>query len=300
MDISTVLTYIKDLFATFMILLTMISPAFGNNVETYEAKNPDELIASFVAVSDIHVETNNPKTYNNFYNLLKGIKAGENIDAVIYTGDNVMNGQELENIFFYSAVKVMKPAEKNYVLAGNHDLGNKSGDFYALHENYLLNNKLYLGENLGNGYFYRVVNGCYLISLISEDPTSWEFVISEEQFAWLEAVLQEAQSEDAPILVFNHFPLYYPGGPGARLSNLLNQYGADLFLYGHYHNEIGADNFSTWNGTNIINLPRATEGSEFEPGIGVVIEVYEDEILVRTRDFIKGQWLEDLTYSYDY
>ena len=212
MEIKSVISYIKALFATFMILLTMMSPAFGDSGETFEATNPDELIASFAVVSDIHVESNQPKAYGKLYQVLEGIKAGKDIDAVIYTGDNVMNGQLIENLFFYTAVKSMKPSENNYVLAGNHDLGNSSGDYESLLDNYILNNKLFLGEDVGKGYFYRVVNGCYIISLISEEPSTWGLVIGEEQFTWLEDVLKEAQAADAPIFVFNHFPVNYSGG----------------------------------------------------------------------------------------
>lgn len=298
MDITTVITYLKDLFATFMILLTMLSPAAG--VTEFEAERPDELIASFVAVSDIHVETNNPASYENFSKLLSGIKAGKDVDAVIYTGDNVMNGQDLENFFFYSAVRIMTPAKHNLVLAGNHDLGNTEGDYNKLLENYIKNNKIFFNEDLGKGYYYRVINGCYIISLISEDETTWEFIMSDEQYAWLEGVLQEAQKTDAPVLVFNHFPIFINNATGTRLAALLNEYGADLFTYGHYHNDMGADNFGTWNGVSIINLPRSTEITEYEGGDGIVIEVYENEILVRARNFITGEWIEDLVYTYEY
>ena len=39
MDTSTVLNYIKELFASLLILLTMMSPAFGDSGETFEATN---------------------------------------------------------------------------------------------------------------------------------------------------------------------------------------------------------------------------------------------------------------------
>lgn len=301
MDITTVLNYIKELFATFMILLTMMSPAFGNSGATYEAQKPDELITSFVVLSDIHVETNNSASYKYLYETLEGVKAGEDVDAVIYTGDNVMNGQDLENILFYSAVNAMDPAEKNFVLAGNHDLGNSAGDYEKLLKSYINYNKLFLGEDVGKGYFYRVVNGCYIISLVSEEPTTWGLVIGEEQFAWLEGVLKEAQVAAAPIFVFNHFPIRYEGGSSERLAALLNQYGADLFVHGHYHDHpIYAGNFYKDHGINSINLTRPTEVNLFEAGEGIVIEVYEDEFVVRVRNFITGQWKEDLVYTYAY
>lgn len=301
MDISTVMNYVKDLLATFMIMITMIFPSMSNKAETFEATNPDELVTSFVVVSDIHVETNQPEAYRNLYKVFEGIKMGKDIDAVVYTGDNVMNGQPLENILFYTAVKAMKPSENNFVLAGNHDLGNSAGDYEALLEDFIRYNKVYLGEDVGKGYYYRVLNGCYLISLVSEEPSTWGLVISEEQFTWLEGVLKEAKETDAPVFVFNHFPLNYSGGSGERLTELLNEYGADLFVHGHYHDHpIYAGNFYNYGGIDSVNLTRPTQIDNFDAGEGIVVEVYENEFIVRVRNFITGEWKEELTYTYEF
>lgn len=302
MDISTVLIFIKDVLATLMILLTMMSPAFGGNGKAYEAEKPDELITSFVVASDIHVETNNPKSYQNLNDVLYGVKAGKDVDTVIYTGDNVMNGQLLESFFFYSAIRSVMPAENNFVVAGNHDLGNGEGDLPQLLKNYIANNKLFLGNDVGEGYYYRVVDGCYMIALISEDPTSEDFMMGRQQFNWLEGVLKEAKAADAPIFVFNHFPLrYLDNGSEVKydeLGALLKQYKTELYIHGHIHNDMGTDNFYSDSYVDSINLPRITETTDYKAGDGIVVEVYEDEILVRARDFIDGEWIEGLEYTY--
>ncbi len=299
MDISTIITFIKDVLASFMILVNMISPAAQSQAVAYSAENPNELIASFAVVSDIHVETNNPESYQNFSEVLNGIKAGEDIDAVIYTGDNVMNGQVTEDLLFYSAVRSVKPAENNFVVSGNHDLGNTEGDYETLYKKFLVNNALYLNNFISKGYYYRVVNGCYIIILASEDTSTWEFRMSEEQFSWLEGVLKEADAADAPIFVFNHFPLrYLKDSDPSRLADLLKEYDAELFVHGHIHDDMGADNFYNSYGVDSINLPRVTEITEYAAGDGIVIEVYEDEVVVRARDFVKGEWIEGLRYTY--
>lgn len=299
MEISTVLIYLKDLFATIMVLLTMFSPAFGGNAEKFQAKNPDELVASFAVVSDVHVETNNPESYNNLNGVLEGIKAGENIDAAIYTGDNVMNGQFLENVLFYSALKAVNPAKENIVLVGNHDLGNGAGDHVKSTDDFLANNRLYLGRKLDNIYSYQVINGCYVISLATEHGDPVGSMMSDEQLAWLEDVLKEAQAADAPILVFNHFPIRMLVDRNADdFAALLKKYDVDLYVHGHIHDDLGTDNFYTWGGVNCINLPRITEITDYEAGDGIIIEVYENEILVRGRDFINGNWVDGLEYTY--
>ena len=251
MDTSTVLMYIKDLLATVMILLTMFSPAFGGKAEKYQAEKPDELIASFAVVSDVHVETNNPESYNNLNKVLDGIKAGENLDAAIFTGDNVMNGQFLENVLFYSAVRAVKPAKENLVIVGNHDLGNGAGDDAKSTDDFIANNRLYLGRKLDNLYYYQVINGCYIICLATEQGDPNGSLMSDAQLAWLEVVLKEAQAADAPTLVFHHFPIrMLDGRDGTELSSLLKKYGVDLYVHGHIHDDLGTDNFYTWDGVN--------------------------------------------------
>ncbi len=309
MDFTTVIIYLKDLFATILTLLMMISPAFGGTGVPYAAERPDELITSFVAVSDIHVETNQPKSYSKLYDVLEGIKAGEDIDSVFYTGDNVMNGQVLEDLFFYSAIRAINPAENNFVLAGNHDYGNgaEGTDSAKLREKYLMNNALYLGNKLENDYYYRVIDGVYMICLVSERPDTEDFTMTKAQLEWLEGVLKEAKEADAPVFVFNHYPLRYldlDGTEGAEvdkteLAALLKAYDVELFIHGHIHDEIGRDNFYNSYGVDCINLCRVTEITDYEAGDGIVVEVYEDEIVVRVRNFIKGEWDEELRYVYD-
>ncbi len=265
----------------------------------YEAERPDDLITNFAVVSDIHVETNFPQSYENFSDVLYGVKAGEDIDAVVYAGDNVMNGQVAEDFLFYSALGIMKPAKHNLVVAGNHDVGNGEGDYEQLRKKFLANSALYLGNVLTKDYYCKVINGCYMIVLSSEDETASGFNMTEEQFTWLEGVLKEAEEKDARVFVFNHFPIrYLRDSAPQRLADFLKEYICELFIHGHIHDHLGADNFYSSYGVDCINLPRVTETTDYEAGDGIVVEVYDDEIVVRGRDFIKGEWIEGLRFAY--
>ena len=308
MEMSTVIAFAKELIASVVILLTMMSPAIGKTGVPYEAKKADELVMSMSVVSDVHVETNNSASYKNFYEVLKGIKAGKDIDAVAYLGDNVMNGQITENILFYNAIKAMKPAEEQFLIVGNHDLGNGEGNYKSSCKDFIANNKLYVGNKLETTYYYRIVNGCYIIALASEDELAQEYHMSDAQIEWMKGVLEEAKAANAPIIVLNHFPIYLIKGEDSNgnprdyreIAWILNQYDKLLFLHGHYHNDLGADNFYDWWGVKCINLPRTTEVTEFEAGDGIVIEVYNDHYLVKGRDFIKGEWVDGLEYTYNF
>ncbi len=305
MDIATVTLFIKQVMSTLMILLTMLVPSFGGAADAYSAKNPDDLVTSFVAVSDIHVETNNPDSYQNLADVLKGIKAGQNVSTVVYTGDNVMNGQVLEDFFFYSALRAVMPAENNFVLAGNHDFGNGEGDYAELRSKYITNNAVYMWNKLDKEYFYRVVDGIYFVALCSEDPETSDYTMSRAQYDWLEGVLTQAQEKDAPVFVFAHFPIRYLNPSkgsevtAAELGALLDGYDVELYVHGHIHNDIdGLDNFYSNYGVDCINLCRVTETTEYEAGDGIVVEVYDDEFVVRTRNFITGEWVEELEFTY--
>lgn len=299
MDIQTIFNFAKEMIATILILLTMWSPAFGESTVSYTAERPDELVASFAAVSDVHIETNRAETFKNFKGVLEGIKGGEDIDAVVYTGDNVMNGQITENLFFYLGVRGVMPAEKNYVVMGNHDIGNGTGVYIDHKNNFVTNNRLFLGNHVNDGYYYRVENGCYLIFLSLDDLTVNTSIMSEKQLKWFADVLGEAKEKDAPVIVFNHHPIdYLEGVPADSLINLCKGYDKLIYVHGHIHDHLGADNFYNRGGVDCINLPRCTETTDYEPGDGIVIEVYENEIVVRGRDFIKGEWIDGLRYSY--
>lgn len=299
MSITSIVLFIRQLFSTFMALLAMMSPFFGMGGAAYQAKNPDELIMSFVAVSDTHIETNNPDSYNAFSNLLAGIKAGKNHDATVFVGDNVMNGQDLENLLFYAGVKAAKPAKENYVVMGNHDIGNGQGDYEKFCNNFIENNKRYLGNDMDEPYYYRVINGCYMIFLASEDLAVNSCVMTYEQLDWLKGVLDEAKAENAVTFVFNHHPIYQLRGVEFdSLAKLLRGYDDVFYIYGHTHTQLTIASFIPVGGIRAVNLPRATELVYYEPGDGIVVEVYENEVVIRGRNFITGEWIRGLDFEY--
>ena len=308
MDKSKVYIVVRDIFLIIGILCTMFSPFADQSGVPYEAENADELVMSMSVVSDVHIEKLNPTSYQYFYEILKNIKAGKDIDAVAYLGDNVMNGHLLENLFFYNAVKQVNPSDKQYVITGNHDLGNGAGSYKASYNDFLANNKYYLGNELETTYYYKIVNGCYIIALASEDETAQGFIMSDTQIEWMKSVLEEAKAANAPIIVLCHFPIYEIVGEDSNgnprdyrdIAWILNKYDKVLYLYGHRHNELKPGNFYNWWGVNCINLPRVTEYFDYEPGDGIVIEVYNDHYLVKGRDFVKGEWVDGLEYTYNF
>ena len=308
MQTSKVYIVVRDIILIIGILFSLFSPLTDKSGVPYEAENPDELVMSMSVVSDVHIEKLNPTSFQYFYDILKNIKSGKDIDAVAYLGDNVMTAHFLENVFFYNAVKQVNPSDKQYVITGNHDLGNGAVSYNASYNDFIANNKLYLGNNIDKTYYYKIVNGCYVIALASEDESAQGFHMSDAQIEWMKGVLEEAKAANAPIIVLCHFPIYEIAGEDSNgnprdyrdLAWILNKYDKVLYLYGHRHNELKPDNFKNWHGVNVINLPRVTEYFDYEPGDGIVIEVYNDHYLVKGRDFVKGEWVDGLEYTYKF
>ncbi len=286
---ETVIPFMKEMFATLSILLCMLFPFGNTDKKGFTPINADEVKLSFSVVADVHVETNYSKSYHNFDTVLRDIKLSERNDALVFLGDNVMNGQVTEDFFFYGALKALKPSKNIFVATGNHDLGNGEGDFNSLMDKFISLNNCVLHAKIDKPYYYKIVNGHYFIFLSTEHSIIDTEHISEEQFTWLNSVLKEAEQSGKPIFVFNHYPItLIDDEDNYRLAEMLNDYENVLYMHGHYHR------YAIYNerGVNCINLPRVTETVEYEPGTGAVVEVYENEIIVRIRDFYKGEWAD--------
>lgn len=300
MSLSATFTSAKNILAIILSLI-MLPLTLFSSTQSFEAKNEDELELSFSVLSDCHVEGNNYKTFEVLSEILRDAKGGKNTDALVFLGDNTMNGQNIESTFFYGALKAVKPSDNILVAMGNHDVGNGEGDYEKLTKRFLNYNNAYLCANIDKPYYYRVIDGCYFIVLATEDSTVNSMYISEVQLEWLKDVLEEAKASNKPIFVFNHHPLEAVEGEDYTvLSELLNDYDNLIYFYGHTHIDFSQTSFSTVNGVDTVNLPRCTEHATegYDCGIGAVVEVYEDEVIVRIRDFYDHEWKDDFEMSY--
>ena len=202
-----------------------------------------------------------------------------------------MNGQELESFFFYTAVEKINPARENLVALGNHDVGNGEGDYNKLCERFLKYNSDYLGNHIEKPYYYKILNGCYMIFLATEDMSVNTAYISEEQYSWLIKLLARAEEAGAPTFIFHHHPLIMTKVIDKYiLADLIRDYDNLIYFNGHTHLELGEFSFWRRDGVNTVYLPRSIGGG-YPDGDGMVVEVYPDEIIVRCRNFIDGRWL---------
>ena len=297
-----ILLTLKKMISVFLAeILLFITPAATS--EPYSPKNAEDIGLNFTVLSDCHIEGNNLETFKIFHKILKGAKTTTSTnDAVVFLGDNTMNGQDIESMFFYGAIDQINPSENIFVVQGNHDVGNGEGDYEQLRDRFLGYNNSFFNANLTKAYYHRVVNGCYFIFLASESNTVNEAYISDEQIEWLKDVLAEAQESGNPIFVFNHHPIYAVQDDYLKLYYVLLGIDNLFYLSGHTHREIEKDwTFGNYYGIRTINLHRCTEpvSEDYDAGIGMQIEVYDNEVVFRVRDYYDDLWVDGYEMTYE-
>ena len=291
-----------------LITLVMLLFAGQGKTEEYDVRDSENCRFNFTVLSDCHIEGNNMPRYQVFARSLQNVmknKSGNG--AVVFLGDSTMNGQNIENLLFHGAVSMLLKNETVLPVMGNHDIGNGEGDYETLQNRWYDYTAAFFGRDLEHPYYYEVVDGYYFIVLGMEAQTVHEMYMSDEQFDWLEGVLAEAAKSGKPAFVFSHYPADYvvdkDGNETPRLTDMLAEYNEEhdlVSFVGHTHMPLYLFwSFHDYDGYPEIYLPRLTQlaGDDNEiykeSGIGIEVEIYENEVYVRGRDFYNGEWRYD-------
>ena len=292
-----------------LVSLVMILACGIHSGAKYDVRDPESCKLNFTVISDTHIEGNNFNRYKIFERCLQDVKKNKSgNDAILFLGDNTMNGQNIENMLFHGATGMLLKNEKVLPVMGNHDIGNGEGDYNTLQNRWYDYTEAFFGYKLQHPYYYQVIDGYYFIVLGMEAQLVYDMVMTEEQFTWLEGVLAEAAGSGKPVFVFSHYPSDDACDENEnytdRLIDMLAEYNEthDLFYFcGHTHMPLYLFwSFHDDNGYPEIFLPRNTElagGSDNEiyqkSGDGVEVEIYKDHVEVRGRNFYRGEWLVD-------
>ena len=147
--------------------------------------------------------------------------------------------------------------------------------------------------------------------------------MTPEQIQFLDDSLAEAADRDLPMFVICHVPvegvngqdIIYPDGGlddnSDAVRTILEKYENVFFISGHVHtgingplveNAFGFSCVETHNGVNYINLPTYMIVNRYGVpwgGMGFQMEVYEDEVLFRARNFGSSKWYPVYDHSVD-
>ena len=282
----------------------------------------DNVLLNVSMISDIHLDNSISLGDSIFEIALRDIEKGENIDAVLVSGDltNYGDGPSIEGFF-----KLMQKDLTNkawIVASGNHDIGHVEDTTEdGARERFVNLYNQYTGGEIENVYYSMDVNGYRFVILGDEGDDTWDHPeYSDEQIAFLDNALAEASGRGLPMFVVSHVPVEGANGQsevwedgGLRdysdaVKNILEKYDNVFFISGHLHVAINGEltqsafGFAcveTTNGVTYVNLPTYMIVNRYGipwGGMGFQMEVYENEVLFRARNYATSKWYP----SYDY
>lgn len=292
--------------------LFIYSPA--GEIATYTTLNGEaELV--FTVLSDVHLEGNNEDRFNLFGEGIRDINSNNANDFIVFLGDNTMNGQVVELSAFYSILDEYNTIG-TFMVTGNHDLCPSDynvGTYEDLRDRFFKYKNEYSKTQYDDSVYYsvNVFDKYQFIVLGSESDAGIQEDLSDTQLDWLENELEIAKNNGKIVFLFNHYPLNnvwadvwpegHMGDDSDRVYEILkNAQSQILYFSGHLHMGLYNDRREVVYDDNVTFINVAgfgvdnTDGDadNQQNGTGQQVEVYEDEIIIRVRDFAKHEWLD--------
>ena len=317
--VSILFKPIRAGIAIFMAVAALFGGILGFEKAEISHKK-DGCLASFAVISDTHLTEANGRREVLEIGLEDMSKAKDRLDAFVVDGDITDNGEPAVWESFVLAMSKYDISDNNIMVIGNHDTWG-SDDPAVTKENFIKYNKLATGREITEVYYKTEINGCPAIILGSEgDHVS--ATVSDTQIAWFEEQMEAASQTGKPVFVFLHQPvndthglpytweMNKDDGPGTggigdasdRILGIIKQYKNVFFISGHIHAGFSTDDDNTvyssverYDGYTLVNTPcymysDFLRGGNFLNGTGYVVEVYENEVIFRARNFISGIW----------
>ena len=315
-------------------IISAIAPGLmGDMIAPDAPLDAQECKLNFAAVADLHIAAEEDVQYLSdftdlaFASIMPGFKKfDQKLDAIVFAGDITDNGtvaqwQKTESILTSSDY-----AENFVIAAGNHDLWTRGDQGRTSEDLFIEYNKKIAGRDIDKMYYSTEINGYTFIVLCSEaDITDGYF--TDTQIEWLKAELAKAAEKDLPIFVISHWPINMThglpesfgddeydentGGMGeksAEIKAALKEYDNVFLISGHIHTtlsneeseaELGYRSIESDGSFHSINLPRVSflsKNGYHWLGAGYNVEVYEDKVVFRARNYISDNWLPEYDY----
>ncbi len=290
----------------------------SGEIAPYAPLDKDNLKLNFTVISDGHIEGNNSQRHKNYGEAFCDMASAEEISkALVMVGDNTMNGQGIEEAMLYGLMNKYNKIENVLMAVGNHEVCRDDTDFEKLEKRFIKYNNAFLDHKIDKLYHSQVIDGYHFIILATDRNSGVEQYISDEQFEWLDNELKTAADSGNPVFIFNHWPMNdtfsevwpegHVGEQSERLYQVLTKYDSRIFLFtGHLHMGIFENDYGIKEDGKITYINVPSFGSENDDGdadvqdtgMGLQVEVYDTQLVVRIRNFVTHQWT-DYEYHFD-
>ncbi|MBQ7956449.1 MAG: metallophosphoesterase [Clostridia bacterium] len=311
------------------ILMTCFVPYAGIEAPVIDTKK-DDCLFTLEMISDTHIEQTELLRPELLKAGLRNMsRAKTNINALVVAGDITNYADEPSLAEHFEIIKEYSPCP-TITVAGNHDIGHV-GDRDVTNitreealANFIRYSNEYYGTNHEHNYYSMEIDGYTFIVLGDEviNGGHWDAMdMSPEQIAFLDAELARTTAEGKPVFVCCHWPVdgtngeqvIWPGS-GVDLSindikSVMEKYPNVFYISGHMHSGIkctyigekyGLSNVEQVNGVTYISLPTYGIINTFgllQAGTGMQLEVYENEVIIRPRNFVTNQWFTNSAYT---
>ncbi len=319
------LNLVQQMFFKLFALIMSVIYSFNGGVvapsttDVIKASKPDAKLV-FATLADPQVSNYMFDRYQAYQEACIDLRNAERLDAIVGVGDIAENGLAEEYQLVYDE---LKDIDTRFIMAsGNHDIRlraySQSSKRFFEFTNALNDNKDPVQPYAeGKLAYSEYVNGYKFIVLGSDKMVFEEAYISQEQLDWIDAEI--AAEKGKPVFVIVHQPLKLThnlpttwgngtnkeagsiGDQNDDLIEVLSKHAADstvVLINGHLH--AGFSQYSYLNhegGFHSINAPAFSieneDGEEGGNGSGLtyIVEVYNNEILLRARNCRTGEWL---------
>lgn len=279
----------------------------------------DDCLLNASIVSDIHIDVDWPIGEWVWANGLNDLeRSRDTIDALIVSGD-LTNYGDKESIESFFNIMAESDCAENWVTAtGNHEIGHVDDTtqegarqrFVDLYNSFNPS-----GYKIDKAYYKMDINGYRFVVLCDDGDDTWDTPdMSAEQIQFLDDSLKEAADRNLPMFVVCHVPCNGVNGldtiwPDNGLNEnsdvvkaIMEKYKNVFFISGHVHtgingplveNVFGFSCVEKQNGVTYVNLPTYMIVNRYGVpwgGMGFQMEVYENEVLFRARNYGSSTW----------
>ncbi|MBE6746545.1 MAG: hypothetical protein E7558_03745 [Ruminococcaceae bacterium] len=271
---------------------------------------------SMAIIADTHLP-DRPAAELNLANCFEDLaNSEEKFDAWLIAGDVADYGLAKEYERFFRVLDNQKVVDKLFVTLGNHDARFTFGK-----NNRIVMNKVEQYLNIkthGKSYYSYDIKGYRLIVLCTEKRVLEKAYISDEQIAFLDRELAEGTVNGKPVFVMCHQPFAFTHGlpevwktgdmgeQSDEVRAVMGKYKNVFFINGHLHGGIFEkveEVLNEENGVYSLSIPGYRKENNFgitDCGVGYYCEVYEDRVIFKARNFLKGEYVHGDYTRFEY
>ncbi len=264
-----------------------------------------KLLYEFQVLSDLHISLEHKAHIPNFKAAMQDIlKNSPNSNGIVFVGDSVDKGTQEHYELLLKTIAETGAKMPMYFGLGNHELV-YGGTYEEVVARFLENLKM-------PGQYYTFDIGGSRFIMMSPEEQSTLGAVSEAQLNWLESQMA-LTDPDMPVFVFLHQQLKdtvsgsvsslgQTGGgvpnQAARIRSILKNYPNAIYFSGHTHRALemlqpflygeGVD--ASFMNTASTAYLRSDAKEDLKGSQGLFVEVYEDYILIKGREFTQSKW----------